>query len=402
MVYVEVPGVDEPTYEGREVVLGPRAGDEYMVLEGLEDGERVVVNGAFRIDSSMQILAKRSMMGIPGQSSGATGPEATAFREALAPLYAAYLKGQVGLAGDDLGSARSALESMGPLLEDISPAGLSSEHRTVWGEELPLLRTAIASAAESEGIEPLRELFGAISNNMLTIVREFGHDASSNLVEAYCPMAFNDAGASWLQEGREVRNPYFGASMLGCGDVREEFITHGELAEERPIGHSAMGHVHDASGSSVLDQPVQAESTLAAVFTGYLDLQSQLAADAAQPARISLKALLDLVIAAAGDATLPKSTTMHLHKMHSALLKVGGKPDIDLDRAVFRTLSDHILAIEQTGGNPLVQALSVVHCPMAFEDEGADWLQARGQVANPYFGASMLRCGAVTREVASK
>ena len=93
---------------------------------------------------------------------------------------------------------------------------------------------------------------------------------------------------------------------------------------------------------------------------------------------------------------------MRLHKMHSALLKVGKKTDVEADRAVFRTLSEHILAIEQSGGNPLAQPLSVIHCPMAFEDEGADWLQVRGDVANPYFGASMLRCGAVTREVASK
>lgn len=402
VVYVEVPGADEPTYEGREVVLGPRAGDEYMVLKGLEDGERVVVNGAFRIDSSMQIMAKPSMMSIQGQPSGASGPEATVFREALAPLYTAYLEGQAGLAGDDSGSAQSALASMGQLLEDISPAGLSAEHRTVWREELSSLGAAIESAAGAEGIEPLRESFEVLSNSMLTIVREFGHDASSNFVEAYCPMAFNDAGASWLQAGRDVRNPYFGATMLGCGDVREEFITHGELAEPMPMDHAAMGHNPDASEGSVMDMPVQAESALAAVFTGYLSLQSQLADDAAQSAHMSLKALLDLVVAAAGDATLPDATTMRLHKMHSALLKVGEKSDIELDRAVFRTLSEHILAIEQTAGNPLAQLLSVVHCPMAFEDEGADWLQAQGQVANPYFGASMLRCGAVTREVASK
>lgn len=400
VVYVEVPGAEEPTYEGREVVLGPRAGDEYMVLKGLEDGERVVVNGAFRIDSSMQILAKPSMMGIPGQTSAATGPEATVFRKALAPLYASYLKAQVGLAGDDLDSARNALEVMGQLLEGVSPTGLSAEHRTVWREDLPLLRAAIESAARAEGIEPLRDSFGAVSLSMLTLVHEFGHDASSNLVEVFCPMAFNDVGASWLQVGQDVRNPYFGTSMLSCGEIREEFITHGQLAE--PVGDAAMSHDHDTTEGSVVDVPGQADSPLAAVFTGYLRLQSQLADDSAQSARMSLKALLGLVITAAGDATLPESTTMRLHKMHSALLKVSGKSDIELDRAVFRTLSQHILAIEKTDGNPLAQPLSVVHCPMAFEDEGADWLQAQGQVANPYFGASMLRCGAVTREVASK
>lgn len=402
VVYIDVPGVEEPTYEGREVVLGPRAGDEYMVLEGLEEGERVVVNGAFRIDSSMQIMAKPSMMGMPGQSGAASGPEATVFRKALAPLYAAYLQGQSQLASDDADAAQRALASMGDLLEDISPAGLSAEGRTAWREELPLLQAAIDGASEAQGIEPLRESFRAMSASMLAIARTFGHDTSQPLVEAYCPMAFNDAGAAWLQAGRDIRNPYFGASMLGCGDVREEFTSQGDGAQQVPVDHAAMGHDHDAPENSAPEVPTQADSPLAAVFTGYLELQSRLADDAAKSAHMSLTSLRDRVITAAADTTLPESTTMRLHKMHSALLKVGAKPDIESDRAVFRTLSEHLLAIEESAGNPLAQPLSVVHCPMAFNDEGADWLQAPGDVANPYFGAAMLRCGAVTREVASK
>ncbi|MFH1502462.1 MAG: efflux RND transporter periplasmic adaptor subunit [Candidatus Eisenbacteria bacterium] len=62
VVYVEVPGEDVPTYEGREVVLGPRAGDYYVVESGLAEGELVVVEGAFKIDSALQIRAKPSMM----------------------------------------------------------------------------------------------------------------------------------------------------------------------------------------------------------------------------------------------------------------------------------------------------------------------------------------------------
>jgi len=402
VVYVEVPGTEKPTYEGREIVLGPRAGDEYMVLKGLEDGERVVVNGAFRIDSSMQILAKPSMMSIPGQQDAESGPEATMFRQALAPLYTAYIKGQTGLAGDDLDSARNALESMGKLLEGISPSALSAEDRTLWREELPLLRAAIVSAAGAESIEPLRESFESISNSMLTFVRKFGHGESSSLVEAFCPMAFDNKGASWLQVGQDVSNPYFGASMLSCGEVREVFMTQEGSTNPTPMDHAAMGHDHGAPEGPAMDMSGQAESTLAAVFTGYLSLQSQLADDAGQSAHMSLKGLLKLVIAAAGDTTLPQATTMRLHKMHSALLKVSEKPDIELNRAVFRTLSEHIIEIEKTGGNPLTQPLSVVHCPMAFEDEGADWLQPQGQVANPYFGSAMLRCGAVTREIGSK
>lgn len=62
VVYVEVPGREKPTYEGREVRLGMRLGDYYLVEEGLEEGERVVARGAFKLDAEMQIQAKPSMM----------------------------------------------------------------------------------------------------------------------------------------------------------------------------------------------------------------------------------------------------------------------------------------------------------------------------------------------------
>ncbi|MGQ9857443.1 MAG: efflux RND transporter periplasmic adaptor subunit [Thermodesulfobacteriota bacterium] len=61
LVYVAVTG-QEWTYEAREVVLGPRGRDYLVVKEGLEEGELVVTNGAFKIDSASQILAKPSMM----------------------------------------------------------------------------------------------------------------------------------------------------------------------------------------------------------------------------------------------------------------------------------------------------------------------------------------------------
>ena len=82
IVYVEVDGAKEPTYEGREVLLGPRAGDYYLVRNGLFEGERVVTNGNFKIDSAIQIQAGRSMMnpeggGAPADHSHHGAPPAT-------------------------------------------------------------------------------------------------------------------------------------------------------------------------------------------------------------------------------------------------------------------------------------------------------------------------------------
>jgi Cu(I)/Ag(I) efflux system membrane fusion protein len=52
VVYVE----DEPgVFEGRTVVLGPRAGDRYPVLEGLAPGDKVAAAGAFLIDAESRL-----------------------------------------------------------------------------------------------------------------------------------------------------------------------------------------------------------------------------------------------------------------------------------------------------------------------------------------------------------
>lgn len=70
VVYVRLPDREQPTFEGREVQLGPRGGDWYVVRSGLAEGEQVVVNGAFKLDSELQIRAKPSMMNPTGGAAG--------------------------------------------------------------------------------------------------------------------------------------------------------------------------------------------------------------------------------------------------------------------------------------------------------------------------------------------
>ena len=67
LVYVETaPGRFEP----REVHLGLQGGEWRVVLHGLEPGERVVVQGAFRIDSALQIRGAASLMQPQGGAAG--------------------------------------------------------------------------------------------------------------------------------------------------------------------------------------------------------------------------------------------------------------------------------------------------------------------------------------------
>lgn len=59
VLYVETePG----RFEIRNVVLGPRSGDQVVVLDGLAAGEKVAVSGNFLIDSQMQLAGNASLI----------------------------------------------------------------------------------------------------------------------------------------------------------------------------------------------------------------------------------------------------------------------------------------------------------------------------------------------------
>lgn len=62
ITYVRQPNTSIPSFQLREIELGPSLGGAYVVLNGLEEGEEIVTNGVFAIDASAQLEGKRSMM----------------------------------------------------------------------------------------------------------------------------------------------------------------------------------------------------------------------------------------------------------------------------------------------------------------------------------------------------
>ena len=62
VVYVKVSNREIPSFLYREIVLGPEAGNFYLVKEGLHEGEAIAINGVFKIDASAQLAGKQSMM----------------------------------------------------------------------------------------------------------------------------------------------------------------------------------------------------------------------------------------------------------------------------------------------------------------------------------------------------
>ncbi len=226
VVYVEVEGTDEPTYEGREVVLGPRAGDDYVVKDGLAEGERVVVEGNFKIDSALQIRARPSMMSESGggEEDDAPPPERTyeapvAFRAGLAEVVSLYAEASERLAADDASGARMSLRALDRAAADLDAGALDAEALLAWERDRETIRAGVREATRGAGdLERQRRGFLALSEALPGLLRRWRPSLEAPLRRFHCPMAFDDRGADWFQLEERIANPYFGSAMLRCGE----------------------------------------------------------------------------------------------------------------------------------------------------------------------------------------
>jgi len=254
VVYVEVPEKDG-TFEGREVVLGPRAGDYYLVKEGLSEGEMVVVNGNFKIDSAIQILAKPSMMN-PEGGVVATGHEhhgteekqviagqpdvlktynvSNVFKKQLDVLVSSYFQMHHALSRDEYKKAVTATRSFKLNLEAVDMKLLSGESHLSWMSNSKKLSSLIATVSDAKDINALRSGFDELSDELYSAVKMFGLSTTQPVYRFFCPMANDNKGAYWLQNKTGTENPYFGSKMFKCGS-QVEIVSPGRV-EAQPEG----------------------------------------------------------------------------------------------------------------------------------------------------------------------
>jgi len=253
IVYVELPE-NRGTYEGREITLGPRADNYYVVESGLEQGELVVSNGNFKIDSAIQIQGRPSMMNPDIESSSAihdhsetieeTDEEITAFtdipnslKEQLDEVYAAYFEVQYALSHDQFEPISKNASSFLNALKNVDMILLSEKSHHEWMKSLIDLKTSASGIEKSGDIENARTSFDLLSKSMIRVAKLFGSD-DLRLLVYHCPMAFDFQGADWLQNKEGTENPYFGSSMFSCGEQTAD-LTSTKTSEE------TGGHKHE-------------------------------------------------------------------------------------------------------------------------------------------------------------
>jgi hypothetical protein len=76
---------------------------------------------------------------------------------------------------------------------------------------------AAQNVAEATNIKEQRAAFVAVTAAVEMMLE--GEIASGTVYKQFCPMAFNNEGASWLSSSSDIMNPYFGDKMLRCGRI---------------------------------------------------------------------------------------------------------------------------------------------------------------------------------------
>ncbi len=244
LVYVKT-NPNEPVFEMREVSLGSKNGDIYTIVDGLRNGEEVVTNGTFTVDAAAQLQGKKSMMNAKG-SKTTTGHEghsemesttntettdrgsnvrrlevSSKFQTQLQVVFDAYIAVQKALAKDNPELAKQGASKLLTVITEVNMELLKDNTaHTHWMRLEKELNTAASAISNTTDIKKQREHFIHLSAHLLNALKTFG--INQKVYVDFCPMANNNVGAYWLSKEQEIRNPYFGNTMLDCGSVTDE------------------------------------------------------------------------------------------------------------------------------------------------------------------------------------
>ena len=210
------------SYETVEIIVGPRVDSGYLVYSGLATGDRIVVEGAFKIDSEQQIRANTSMMSpdrdvsdqqiteiIPVDLSGED-------MRLIEALLKDCLKITEKLAEDDLAAVNAAAMKAHEQLPELKKSSAESL-AAVADQLMPVLMKMAASKDIKVAREELLKLTQVLKDLLIKVEGKLSFAVQEN----FCPMAFDNKGATWFQTASELANPYFGKMMLKCGSSKK-------------------------------------------------------------------------------------------------------------------------------------------------------------------------------------
>lgn len=130
--------------------------------------------------------------------------EASEMSETMKAIVGSYLSIQAQLATDKLDGIKAPAAALAARAEALGDGGAA------------MARAAKAIGASAD-IKAAREAFGVLSDAVIAAAKAEGWKDLGDTKLAFCPMVKR----SWLQQDEKIRNPYFGSTMLECGEFKK-------------------------------------------------------------------------------------------------------------------------------------------------------------------------------------
>ncbi|MBZ9652185.1 efflux RND transporter periplasmic adaptor subunit [Psychroflexus montanilacus] len=222
VVYQQLENENGVYFKMKEVETGSSSSDFIEILSGLEAGDEVVTRGAFSIDSEAQLSDKPSMMNPDGGSSSSghnhgdmkMNEDSSDSDKANAEISSEAISDQtdeVKKLINDYSELKNALVS-----DDFETS--KAIYKKVNFGLSKLDRQTFKEVDQLNGIDDLRDTFIQLSEDIIAMAKASNPNGDAIYIQQ-CPMADRGEGARWLSFSKEVKNPYYGASMLKCGSV---------------------------------------------------------------------------------------------------------------------------------------------------------------------------------------
>ncbi|HET8808838.1 MAG TPA: efflux RND transporter periplasmic adaptor subunit [Flavobacteriaceae bacterium] len=220
-----------------------------------------------------------------------------------------------------------------------------------------------------------------------------------------------DDGSGYLLR-EVVLGPSLGDSYIIAEGLKpgEKVVVNGTFTVDaaaqlagKPSMMSPEQEAMNNDGKTVEEDVVQieisepAKTALNQVVTTYLKLKNELVSDDFSTAKknvVELEKTIEAINASGLDKeakAIWESYREQLEKETNMLLKTN---DIETLREGFVKFSNTLIGLVKTF-ELMDQTLYVLHCPMAKNNDGANWLSLSSEIQNPYFGSKMLKCGEV-------
>lgn len=133
----------------------------------------------------------------------------------LQSVYDAYFTVKDALIKSDAKLTSAKATDLLAAITAIKMDKLKSNEHTVWMKVVKKLTADAKSISSTSDIKKQRETFKSLSKNTYDLIKVSKSDVA--VYKQYCPMA----DADWLSKEKAVKNPYYGSSMLTCGNVVE-------------------------------------------------------------------------------------------------------------------------------------------------------------------------------------